>query len=154
MFFQQGEGGKIYPFLTAILDVHHGEVKGITWDDACLFCGKDRCVENTYDYNGNLGNQELFKQPTKACYLTEAECNTITQNGETTCDLMVYVVWTGTDVDGRVLQSSAFRYSAFPVQDIQNQISQLLPDIPFFGSVPGSTPEGSGEATPEGSGAA
>lgn len=91
-------------------------------------------MENTYDYNGNLGNQEMYKQPTTACYLEETECDELTLAGENTCDIMVYVVWTGTDANKKVLQSSAFRFSAFPVQDIQNQISQLLPDIPFFRS--------------------
>lgn len=64
MFYSQSGGvGRVFPFLTAIIDVKKGVVNGITWDDACLFCSDDNCLENTYDFNGNLGTQSEYKQP-------------------------------------------------------------------------------------------
>ena len=30
---------KVFPFLTAIITVDEGTITGITWDDACVFCG-------------------------------------------------------------------------------------------------------------------
>ena len=66
MFYSQSGGvGRIFPHLTAIIDVKKGVVNGITWDDACLFCSDDKCLENTYDFNGNLGTQSEYKQPVR-----------------------------------------------------------------------------------------
>lgn len=146
--------GRVYPYLTAIIDVKDGVVIGITWDDSCLFCGKDVCFENTYDYNGNLGNQETFGQPTKGCYVTQEECTksmaeaAADKTVKPLCDILVYFVWTGTDADGKALQSSAFRFSSFPEQEIKNRIFDNVPDLPagvgsFFGGdgteAPGQT---------------
>jgi hypothetical protein len=123
--------------LTAIIDVQKGVVKGITWDDACLFCSNAKCEENTYDYNGRIRSQKDSGQPTKACYIDQAECNAAAVGSSTgqpgakpICDLSVYFVWTGDDADGKALQSSAFRFSAFPEQELQNRITDNLPDFP------------------------
>ena len=43
---------------------------------------------------------------------------------------MLYVVWTGDDKNGKAFQSSAFRFSAFPEQELENRISDSLPDLP------------------------
>lgn len=145
--------------MTAIIDVQKGVVKGITWDDACLFCSKNRCEEDTYDFNGNMGNQELFKQPTKGCFIETAECVEYLSEEQPRCDITLYVVWTGDDVDGKALQSSAFRFSAFPAQELQNRVGSYIPDLPFgvdeaiFGSgadVPDDIPEESAPEAAEG----
>lgn len=107
---------KIYPYLTAILDVEDGIVKGIAWDDSCVFCQNNgRCEENTYDFTGNLttGNGN-----TGGCVVTKEECDKLHANGENTCDLKIYFVWTGSDVDGRILSSAGSRWSAFPLQKL------------------------------------
>ena len=49
-------------------------------------------------------------------------------------DILVYVVWTGDDKNGKAFQSSNFRYSAFPEQNIKDRITDSLPDFP---DVPG-----------------
>ena len=123
---------KFYPYLTAIIDVSKGRVKGITWDDACLFCGGDRCEENTYDFNGNLGTRSDYRQPTRGCYHTAEECQ-VESNGKSQCDITVYVVWTGDDADGKAFQSSAFRFSAFPPQELKNRLGVNIPEVPDFG---------------------
>jgi len=139
------EGSRIYPFLTAIIDVDRGSVQGIAWDNACVFCSPDRCMENTYNFDGDLA--EGLEGQSKGCYLEKKECDafqaaksdTCNTNNQCTgknctcdneCDVRVYVVWTGTDVDGNVFQSSSSRFSAFPAQRIQDRIQQLLPEIP------------------------
>mmetsp|Transcript_50151 Transcript_50151/g.76277 ORF Transcript_50151/g.76277 Transcript_50151/m.76277 type:complete len:280 (+) Transcript_50151:128-967(+) len=121
---------KIYPHLTAIIDVKDGVVKGIAWDDACIFCGKGTCEDNTFDFNGNLGNAEDFGQPVGGCYLKEDECIESVTAGGTDCDLLLYVVWTGTDANGLAFQSSSYRFSAFPAQELSDRFSQNLPDLP------------------------
>jgi hypothetical protein len=89
----------IFPHLTAIIDVKDGVVKGIAWDDACLFCSSNRCEENTYDF---YGNQKKLDDPTKGCYFTKEQCDDMsaTKNGNE-CDLTLYTVWTGTDKNGK-----------------------------------------------------
>ena len=127
----------IYPYLTAIVDVKDGYVRGITWDDSCLFCGADQCNEITYNYNGIKQSQGSSGQPTKGCRISESECNIFDaerdpETGEktnTVCDLTIYIVWTGTDSKGVAFQSSAFRFSQFPPQEIRDRLSQSLASV-------------------------
>jgi hypothetical protein len=121
------DNGRIYPYLTAIIDVKGGEVIGITWDDACVFCGSDKCEENTVDFNGVEATQKSSGQPTKGCYITEEDCNVADAKNVTSCDLLVYVVWTGTDSDGKTFQSAANRFSNFPASELQTRQADNLP---------------------------
>lgn len=120
---------KIYPHLTAVIDVSQGVVQGIAWDDACLFCSKNECQENTFDFNGVLGNTKQFNQPTGGCFLEKPVCIQFNQDLRTDCDLILYVVWTGTDKNGDSMLSSAYRFSAFPAQELTDRFSQNLPDF-------------------------
>lgn len=114
----------VFPFLTAIVDVRDGVVRGITWDDACVFCGTDDCLENTFNYNGIEQSQRTSGQPTRGCVFTKQECNEFANDGNRICDLTIYVVWTGTDANGIAFQSSAYRFSQFPPQKIRDRIGQ------------------------------
>lgn len=118
---------KIYPHLTAIIDVRDGVVLGITWDDACIFCGGFQCDQITYDFNGNIQDRDSAGQPTGGCGITFSDCNSKHQDDGTDCDIVFYVVWTGTDVDGKALLSSANRFSAFPAQELSDRFTQNLP---------------------------
>lgn len=124
------ETNRIFPFLTAIIDVKNGVVQGIAWDDACVFCGKSRCLENTFDFDGNSADERKSGAPSKGCYYTKKECDTIEEGSDVQCDILLYVVWTGTDSNGDALLSSANRFSAFPPGRLQDRISQQLPDLP------------------------
>jgi hypothetical protein len=132
---------RIYPFLTAIINVHKGNITSITWDDACVFCSPNECEQITYDFNGNLQTPESSGQPTGGCYIPQDQCKSGATTGDTSksnpganiCDLMLYVVWSGTDASNRAFQSSNSRFSAFPPQNIQDRIKQLLPEIPSLG---------------------
>ena len=121
-----GPSGKIYPFLTAIINVNQGVVQGITWDDACVFCSKDECERNTFDFNGNMGSESEFQQPVGGCFVTKEQCDTAVQEGRTDCDLVLYVVWSGTDANGNGFQSSANRFSEFPAQELSDRFSQIF----------------------------
>ena len=105
-------------------------MQGITWDDACIFCGKNECAENTLDYDGVAQTRRSSGQPTKGCFISVSECSRLFTNKNTACDLTLHVVWTGTDSSGRALLSSASRYSAFPSQEIKDTISRNLPSFP------------------------
>jgi hypothetical protein len=139
---------RIYPYITAIMNVDRGNVTSITWDDACVFCGglSEACLENTYNFNGTLQTQETAMQPTKACWISTADCDKAIKEGggnsssttsstssidspQTVCDLKLYVVWSGTDTNGKALQSQAYRFSQFPVQELSDAITQYIPDF-------------------------
>lgn len=119
---------RVYPFLTAIMDVDRGVVRSITWDDACVFCGGTECVENTYNFNGAPQNQSSAGQITRSCFVSTEDCNALisTNSSSTVCDLTIYAVWTGTDSNGIALQSQAYRFSEFPAQELSDRITQLL----------------------------
>ena len=117
---------QVFPFLTAIISVDEGSVTGITWDNACVFCGSKQCVDNTYGYDGEIQTEEGAKQPVGACFNTVEACK---ESTTAECDLMLYVVWTGTDANGRDFRSSANRFSAFPAQSWADRINLSLPDV-------------------------
>ena len=110
------------------MDVKRGVVQGITWDNACVFCGGTECVENTYNFNGEPQNQSSAEQPTRSCFISTEDCNALlsTNSSSTVCDITIYTVWTGTDRNGIALQSQAYRFSAFPPQELSDRITQLL----------------------------
>lgn len=127
----------IFPYLTIIVDVVDGAIRGIAWDDACVFCKKDKCIPNTYNFDGTVASPEQASQPTKGCYLTKAICDGFQASGNDICDLKLYVVWTGTDVNGNVLMSSDSRFSAFPPNRIQEKVvgsyDSMMKDVQNFG---------------------
>ena len=118
------------------MNVRDGVINGIAWDDACLFCAKNQCLENTFDFQGVKGTEGRFNQKTKACHLLESQ-NSEENNcvpdpedaSKNLCDILVYFVWTGTDSKGLALQSSNSRFSAFPIQEIEDRFSALVPDV-------------------------
>ena len=112
----------LYPYLTAIIDVRDGVVTGIAWDDACIFCQRSRCAANTYNFDGSVATVEQINQPADGCYFTRDECVALHAGGTDDCDLKLYVVWTGTDAQGKVLLSSDSRFSAFPPNRIQENV--------------------------------
>jgi len=122
---------KIYPHLTAIVDVVSGNVDGIAWDDSCVFCrNSDRCEENTYDFAGKLSL--LGSEKTKGCFVKKEECDELHAQGQNLCDLNVYFVWTGSDKNGRILSSSGSRWSAFPPENIPNLVEGGLGKLKSF----------------------
>jgi hypothetical protein len=132
------DANRLFPFLTAIIDLDNGRVTGIAWDDSCVFCSGGRCVENTYDFDGNSADERRSGAPSKGCYFVSEECNTIQADAsnEVDCNVLLYVVWTGTDVDGKAMQSSANRFSNFSPAKLQDRAKSLLPDLPSLPDIP------------------
>lgn len=128
------EMGRVFPFLTIVVDARDGIVQGLAWDDACVFCNQKRCLDNMYNFNGNKSSDLGVKQPSKGCYLTVEECNVITDAGGKDCDITLYVVWTGTDVENRVFSSSPNRFSAFPSSNLKESIVNAFPKLPSIGN--------------------
>lgn len=116
---------KVFPFLTAIVTVKEGNVTGISWDNACVFCGSSECHPNTYGFDGEMTTEEEAQQPIGGCSMPVQDCK-LSDKAE--CDLLMYVVWTGTDSNGRDFKSSANRFSAFPKQSWSDRIDLGLPD--------------------------
>ena len=123
---------RVFPFLTAVVDVTNGIVKGVAWDNACVFCNKQRCVENMYNFDGILASELGINSPSKGCYFSQEECNKIHKLNGTDCDVTLYVVWTGTDKNGRSFQSSGKRFSAFPPARLQDSLLNRLPSLSDF----------------------
>jgi len=119
LYFDKGQG-KVYPQLTAIIDVKDGVVKDIVWDDGCIFCKDSDCGKNAYKYDGTLAE---LSTPAGSCEKTKATCDEGISSQSTLCDIAFHVVWTGTDADGTPFQSSAYRFSAFPTQDFVDSLN-------------------------------
>merc|ERR1740124_846027 len=119
--YEDDDQHRIYPIITAIIDVKKGMVQGLDYDNSCEFCPKDKCADNTYTFDGK--NPKSMR---KGCYLTRKECNDLAEIGDTTCDLKFYFVWTGTEIDGKSFQSSQYRFSAFPPSSIMNQFKNFF----------------------------
>ena len=73
-----------------------------------------------------MATQEQIKQPTDGCYFSEDECLGFAATGNNACDLKLHVVWTGTDVDGKVLLSSDSRFSMFPPNRVQENVNNSV----------------------------
>ena len=129
-YYEQNQG-LIYPFLTAIVNVKDGVVNGIAFDDSCGFCPPDACLENTYGFDGLPATVE----PSRGCSMTKTTCDEIHGAGGNQCDLQLYVVWTGTDEDGNVLNSADSRFSLFEPRALQDRFLGLLPEMPNWGEM-------------------
>lgn len=123
--YYDSDTNRIYPHLTAIITVAEGNVTGITWDNACVFCSKNECQDNTYGYNGQLATADEAQQPVGGCSLSIEECEA---SEKAECDLLLYVVWAGTDSNGRDFTSSANRFSAFPKQSWSDRLNLGFPN--------------------------
>ena len=119
------------------MDVEEGVVRGIAWDDACVFCEKSQCVANTYNFDGSLATSDQINQPVDGCYFSVPDCIVFQKTGNTACDLKLYVVWTGTDVDGKSLLSSDSRFSMFPPnrlqENVQGQVNNMMDSFKNLG---------------------
>lgn len=123
-------GNVTFPYYTAIVTVDNGDVTGVEWDDGCLFCSNtaDSCTQNTYDYDGTLLTKGDYAG--EDCYVKDSTCVEVgtvdpnTQMASTSvsdaCTLSVYVVWAGTDSEGRYMQSSRLRFSQFRGYQLQS----------------------------------
>ncbi|GMI55682.1 hypothetical protein ScalyP_jg5006 [Parmales sp. scaly parma] len=115
-----GGGGAVkplfFPVWTAIITVDDGAITGVVWDLACTQCSSGQCLQNMYDFNG----KSVRAENSDGCGVTG--CG---EGGEGACGLSVFVVWSGTDVNGKVLTSNDKRSSLFPEQSLNWDALQL-----------------------------
>ncbi len=107
----------VYPSSTLIVTAEDGLVKSIVFDSSCNTCQdtSSTCRESSYGYTGLPAGD---KGTTKACFFGTGACDATSVGlNATVCDLLVYVTFAGTDVDGRVLRSSEARQSTFTEYD-------------------------------------
>ena len=91
-------------------------------------------MENTFNYNGEMVDQDTAGQVTKSCYFEEEECVPSADTPDRNpCDILLYVVWSGTDSGGKALQSQAYRFSEFPVQELTDRLTQAIPTFGLGG---------------------
>jgi hypothetical protein len=126
-----------FPIVTAVIQVHLGEVQAVYWDDGCYYCpwsseGSQpslmNCISNAYaldngpsklmppltnvtkkqidpaGHNGNLGYD---------CMMTQSACTQSGTGKSGFCDLGVYIVWTGTDINNHQFASAGRRFRRF-----------------------------------------
>ena len=109
-------GGIVFPIITAVITADRGTVTDVYWDDGCYLCADDGntaessmgCMPNAYTLQGKATT--VADGLGKDCGLTRDKCLT---KSDTFCDLNLYVVWTGTDMNGNYFRSAGKRFSRF-----------------------------------------
>jgi hypothetical protein len=123
------------PTYTAIIALNQGVPQSISFDEGCVFCGSlsPQCVSSgvAVDAAHPVPSYETN------CYMSESECTpTPGLNGtaadSNSCDLTLYVVWTGSDADGTMTTSSSRRFSRF--LSFSAQLPQLWSSVTNLGS--------------------
>ena len=128
--YDSGDGKRVMNVYTAIVHVNMGEVTGVSWDEGCFFCAVDTCDASTalQTINANTtevtGYEQLKQSNTAFASLYGENCytdvgasggcaQTCSPGKPCACDLTVYVVWTGTDANGKYMKSAGLRFSRF-----------------------------------------
>lgn len=106
---------RYFPIYTAIVQMVDGIVKSVTFDEGCFFCdsASPQCVTNALPVTGGAPVADTHQQ---GCFMTTAECTPVARPDNpnaNSCDLKIFVVWTGTDASGNYLMSAGKRFSRF-----------------------------------------
>lgn len=114
------------PIYTVIIGLDNGVASYIAWDDGCFFCASNGadCLPNAIDTStwGTYSDGSLVscRQDSTTCYSSSVTTSTTTNDTSATadifsssCDLKVFVTWTGTDKTGAYLSSSGKRFSRY-----------------------------------------
>ena len=114
-----------FKVLTAVITLQKGELYSITWDDGCHTCLPSSCGQNSViDEDGITilqPSDEMGAYAGENCFDTQSTCS----SDMASCDLQIFVVWTGTDAKGHVLQSANLRLSRFQSGSIESAINNL-----------------------------
>lgn len=124
-------GRRFFPIYTTVVQVVKGEVQSITFDDGCFFCDSmsPSCATNAVPIAGSAAPPPASA---RGCFVQENECEPRGDSGGAAgngvaptvpsgnaCDLKLFVVWTGTDVDGNFLTSAGRRFSRYRQYGLQ-----------------------------------
>ena len=120
-------GGAAFTTLTAVIKMDHGAVESISWDDGCHRCLSSSCGDNTVVKRDGVltlirpDDEEYGAYAGENCYTSAAKCT----KTPGTCDFQLFVVWSGTDSRGQVLQSTNLRISRFQKGSIESIMNEL-----------------------------
>ncbi|RLN66422.1 hypothetical protein BBJ28_00016532 [Nothophytophthora sp. Chile5] len=149
--------GRFSPYMTAIISVKKGVVQGVSWDDGCFFCDAEMCDYNLYSKPEETSAARLAGEG-KTCYSLEESCdgydsstatagsatnssssdsgvdvgsttNSSSTNTTVSCDITVYVGWTGTDRNGDYLGSASLRVSQFTKYSVGSFFSSVAASL-------------------------
>ena len=114
-----------FKVLTAVITLNKGTLYSITWDDGCHTCFPASCRQNSVLDDGGVTiiqpSDELGAYAGENRFETQSTCS----DNPDSCDLQIFVVWTGTDSKGHVLQSANLRLSRFQSGSIESAINNL-----------------------------
>ena len=95
--------GLIFPVITAVVVASRGVVMAVKFDDGCELCDYSACAPSA-------GADDVAAP--RACSVPTSSC-VPAGGGGSTCDLSLFIAWTGTDVDGAALESRSLVFSRF-----------------------------------------
>ena len=136
---------RIFPMYTAIVTLTEGIVTSISWDDGCYGCNfsalDNGCGDSIMSINSTSSSYQVMASSNGAsyyngywntlcgngctrCWNSNDYCNTNCDAGTPgcACDLTIYVVFTGTDNQGRYLSSAGLRMSRFQDYSISSLV--------------------------------
>lgn len=103
------------PVVTLVVQVNRGVVESVIWDDGCFgVCPNNpnsatTCMQNSFSLTNNTPIATI-PDLGQDCASTKAKCDSSSPGS---CDLTVYVVWTGIDANGNYFSSAGRRPSRF-----------------------------------------
>lgn len=122
------------PVYTVIISMSSGVINFITFDDGCIFCatnGADCLLTALNSTSSTVLADSTFtacRQASSSCYTGSVTSNSSSTNSSgstnsssrgsvtipsSSCDLRLFVVWSGTDRNGQFLSSINRRFSRF-----------------------------------------
>ncbi|GMH65366.1 hypothetical protein TL16_g04182 [Triparma laevis f. inornata] len=107
----------VWPSNTLIFNVQRGKITGVEWDLNCNTCSDTpkTCSKNTYNFSGSPAG---YSSRNKSCYLPPSKCD----KNNASCDINIFIAFSGTDKNGKVLNSAEARQSSFTRYDSSNLI--------------------------------
>ena len=98
----------VVPFFTLIVDLSDGYIDSATWQDDCSTCTADAFVysdDGACNCGVPIGSCIGFNATAKAAVVTTSSTNYTATS--VSCDLQIYIAFSGTDTSGTVLTSSS-----------------------------------------------
>ena len=125
-----------FPLLTVLINLNNGSPNAIAWDDGCYFCASNGVNCQPYALLTSTWQPAAASTGVVSCYTDTASCYSTTATPaasaspsvgpspspaanatvvavSSTCDLQLFVAWSGTDSGGNYLTSQGKRFSRF-----------------------------------------
>ena len=106
------------------MSVENGVPVSVFFDAGCLFCDPLNSAVCIVDARAAAGAPPIDAVHQRSCAVEAAAC-TAASGGDNSCDLKLWVVWTGTDNTGADLRSAQLRFSRFLAYGAGNTLAEL-----------------------------